>query len=680
MIITLLFGFSSSALAQVGDCYATLINDTLTVANSQIVVQWRWNAGDILLLSANRTAESTTFNWENDSSSLYLSHHPFLNNISIEIDTISTTYANPAHLQVIVLNQHQGLRVKRILRIFPETPAISYDYHLQYEQLSINAPVDSPDRPVDGTEAYFGRGGDQDAHLLHLNLPSPHWRITAVDFKDRTDENNTLIYEQNLIPYRSDHFLNGNLLLATDLESQRAFFVLKEAPSTTSQLNYPAFDFALSKQGIRVPFSGYPIVSTVSGWIKGYTTTVGFSGKEDDIRYTLRTYLKNSTRYTAANEMIMMNTWGDRGRDEKISEAFILQELEAAHRLGITHFQIDDGWQQGLSANSYDSTGALWDAWKPEDWQPHRVRFPNGLAPVVQSAEQKGIQLGLWFHPSNHDHYAKWEQDADVIIKLHQLTGIRYFKIDGLKVSDKLAEVNLLKFFDRVKLQTNGAVFFNLDLTAGVRGGYFVYRNLGNLFLENRYSDWGNYYPYQTLRNLWMLSKYFPPELLQIEFLNNYRNGNKYATNDRFAPSHYSIDYLFAITLAGQPLAWFEATGLPPAAFGVAEQIEKYKKVQADFHAGHIFPIGDEPSGRSWTGFQSARESEGYFLVYREENDEDATDMQVHLPEGTTLELSSILGETNAMKDSVVVGNNRQVRFALPKANTYALYHYRIKE
>ena len=42
--------------------------------------------------------------------------------------------------------------------------------------------------------------------------------------------------------------------------------------------------------------------------------------------------------------MIMLNTWGDRGQDTKISETFALAEVEEAARLGITHFQLDDGW------------------------------------------------------------------------------------------------------------------------------------------------------------------------------------------------------------------------------------------------------------------------------------------------------------------------------------------------
>ena len=106
---------------------------------------------------------------------------------------------------------------------------------------------------------------------------------------------------------------------------------------------------------------------------------------------------------------------------------------------------------------------------------------------------------------------------------------------------------------------------FNLDVTAGRRGGYHYFNEYGNLFLENRYTDWQNYYPYTTLRNLWMLSKYIPSQKLQIEFLNKWRNTEKY-TGDPFGPANYSFEYLFAITMAAQPLAWFEGTGLPEEA------------------------------------------------------------------------------------------------------------------
>ncbi len=89
----------------------------------------------------------------------------------------------------------------------------------------------------------------------------------------------------------------------------------------------------------------------------------------------------------------------------------------------------------------------------------------------------------------------------------------------------------------------------------------------------------------------------------------------KYA-NDPFGPANYSFEYLFAITMAGQPLAWMEGTNLPQEALLLREQVEKYRGFQHDFHQGIILPVGDMPDGRSWTGFQSIREHQGYFNFF----------------------------------------------------------------
>ena len=62
-----------------------------------------------------------------------------------------------------------------------------------------------------------------------------------------------------------------------------------------------------------------------------------------------------------------------------------------------------------------------------------------------------------------------------------------------------------------------------------------------------------------------MLSSYVPTQKIQLEFLNKWRNSDKYG-DDPYAPSNYSFDYVFAITMPCQPLAWFETTGLPKEA------------------------------------------------------------------------------------------------------------------
>ena len=114
------------------------------------------------------------------------------------------------------------------------------------------------------------------------------------------------------------------------------------------------------------------------------------------------------------------------------------------------------------------------------------------------------------FNPSIQNDFADWQKDAQALISLYREYGIKVFKIDGLTIPSKEAETNLHRLFNKVLEETDEEVIFNLDATASRRGGYHMFNEYGNFFLENRYTDWQNYYPYWTLRNLWMLSKYVP--------------------------------------------------------------------------------------------------------------------------------------------------------------------------
>jgi hypothetical protein len=173
-----------------------------------------------------------------------------------------------------------------------------------------------------------------------------------------------------------------------------------------------------------------------------------------------------------------------------------------------------------------------------------------------------------------------------------------------------------------------------------------------------------------------MLSKYVPAEKFQIEFLNKWRNADKY-TNDPFGPDNYSFDYLFAITMAAQPLAWFEGTGLPAEALEVgAPVIKKYREIQTDLHKGSIFPIGDEPSGRSWTGFQSVQEGKGYFIIFREANNDAKCEMKTWLKPDTNVKCTVLIGKGKSF--TAKVGVDGAITFELPEKNSYALYSYSV--
>lgn len=666
-------------------CYSILKNDTLVIGNRVVERKFLWNGGQLITHSVvDKTGCYTLFNQGNTCDFvLNADNKQSARNAQCETIWVESNSIHESYLKTIVTYAIGNVQIRREYRIYEDCPVIACDTYLKgtLHNMSTAQELNDVANRKNIEFAADMESQQKNAVLDQLHVQGRHWQVKAVEFLDVTDWNNTLVVERRFIPYRKRGY-RGNLLFAKNMETDGGFFFLKEAPCSDVQLAYPGADF-ISDFG-RFQVTGLGVTSKdirPDEWVKAYGCVLGiFRGEELEALKALRSYQKKQRMLLPdRDEMVMMNTWGDRSQDTKVNEAFCLRELELAHRLGVTHFQIDDGWQVGKSPNSAVAKGSFKDIWSnPDYWTPDPVKYPRGLTPIVEKGKQLGIEVGIWFNPSIQNDFADWEKDAGALIKLYRDYGIRTFKIDGVNVSSKQAEVNLRKMFDRVLQATNNQAIFNLDVTAGKRGGYFYFNEYGNIFLENRYSDWQNYYPYWTLRNLWMLSKYVPAEKLQIEFLNKWRNVEAYC-GDQFAPSNYSFEYLFAITMAAQPLAWLEASNLPENAYGVQPVMDRYKKISHDFHQGIILPIGEEPSGKSWTGFQSiTSEREGYLLIFREKTLDEKGELATWIPEGANLSLVPVLGVGKDM--NVTVGQGGRIEVTLSQVNSYTLYKYTYKQ
>jgi hypothetical protein len=658
-----------------GECKAELTNDTLTLETGSVFARYLWNGGNPIRISFGDMAEG--------KSIILPDSKPVFGGTgtagSLNVEEIGETAIHPALLRAEVSCMLGDLQVLRVFRLVPGIFAIPCELYLKGKAEELTQPqVNQLEvRNIENEAAV--KLGESDVQVIDRIRPEgPHWKAKAVEFFDVTDRNNTLVQGYSRLLYKAAHQLRGNLLFLENTLTGQRLFILKEAPSSNVQLYYPGYDFTI-RQGELIA-AGIGVASADlkdNEWTKAYNTVLGMSQTQDElgILTALRQY-QMSVRLLkpGRDEMILMNTWGDRSQDRKVGEQFSIAELEAGARLGITHLQLDDGWQTGRSANSAFGGGSFAGIWRTGNyWKPNPERFPNGLGPVVDKGKQLGIEVCLWYNPSPDNSNANWEKDADQLIELYKEHGIRTFKIDGVNLPDKTAEVNFRKMLDKVVAATGGEAVFNLDVTASRRGGYHLFNEYGNLFLENRYTDFSSYYPFWTLRNLWMLSKYVPPQKLQIEFLNKWRNTQNYP-NDPLSPANYSFDYLFAITMMAQPLAWFEGTGLPPEAFAVAPLIKKYREIQTDVHSGIILPIGSEPCGTGWTGFQSIKDESGYLLVFREKNQNPNALIETWLKEGTKIKCVPVLGSGKAF--TVKAGYRGGIRFSLPDANSFALYRY----
>ena len=658
---------------------ATILNGILTMSTGRIERVFDYNNGNPRSVSMTDLSSGKIWDLKNDKPD---ANFPGIAEDAVngeyKIYEVEETTVCEKHLAVQITCDTGTLQICRIYRLFDGSPAIKSEIYLR--GIAIKPWVSGIIRDADKKNI------ENPWQIVGINITAPHiesfkfdllhLKCKAVSFRDITDLRNNLVREESFIPYNSTNRYDGNILLATETLTGSSLFILKESPCSDVQLAHCGADFMVSRSEITTVGIGLNNTDIVENeWRRGYSVVTGVGDSEDDLLVSLRQYQLANRRFDALrDDMVLVNTWGDRGQYSRICEEFIIKEIENCAKLGVSHLQLDDGWQNGQSSNSASAGGSLENIWNERDdyWMPHPDRFPQGLQPAIQFARENGIDLGLWFNPSKDDSYANWHKDAQILIDLHKKYGSRVFKRDGVVMPDAVADINLRNIFNRVVAESNGEVRFNLDVTSGRRWGYHTGTEYGNLFIENRYTDWGNYYPHWTLRNLWQLAKYVPSQLLQMEFLNILRNNDKYNANDPLRPAEIPVTYAFAVTMMAQPLGWFEAQQMGNLITELAPEIKIYRKYQHDIHNGMILPIGNEPDGTQWTGFQSINAGYGYLAVYREYNEKPDFKFKLHAVNGRKIVLKYIMGDG---ADFIAYEN---VVITLPHKFSYALYKYNV--
>lgn len=505
-----------------------------------------------------------------------------------------------------------------------------------------------------------------------FSIPASEGTLSAWEFFTRSDRTNTFV-EEHAAPRG---FEKGNLLLFRGAQG-RGLFVLKESPCFSDQRPEVEGNFHVGETRTEVLGWGFrPEEIPYHESRRTYGSVVGvFQGGQDEGILELKRFQNaRATVDPGRDDMVMANPWGEGNLYELQGEKFVLEELSAAADLGATHYQLDDGWESG---NLVDIAGNAFT--DKTFWTINPGLFPRGFGPAAAEARKLGVEFTLWFCPSSARLYRDHAEQAEVLLGLWKRHGIRRFKIDGMNLRTKECEDNLEALLRGVREASRGAVAFNLDTTADPRPGYFMFQEYGNIFLENRYSlkHAPNYYPWLTLKNLWDLSPFVPSRRLQIEFLNIDKGGEFYDGKDELAPRNYSHEYVAAVTLCANPLAWFapsRAAKKTLARFRTV--IDLHKAHRNGIFSGHVFPVGQRPSGRSWTGFQShdPESGNGYLAVYREYHPEESFAFNLKFVEGRRVRLTS-LSDRSPVVDAEA-GGGRGIAVNLPAVNSWRLYKY----
>ena len=516
--------------------------------------------------------------------------------------------------------------ITRKLRVYPKLAGVI----LEDPSVLDLTGVESPDPKLGefwGKYAKYRRDVLKGADVM--TLAPIHLRVHEFQLQDMTDVHSELLSEREWI-LRETIIRSAPAVAIEDQFSKSgegiAFLRIAPLPNIrpVQVPDYCITDAMKTRSQPMVAMlaNGYPVAE------------VAYSGGEvgrieafRDIQRVLREYRPGR------DGILLSNTWGDANRDVRINADFMMAEVIAGGELGVDVIQIDDGWQKGRSHNSGLIKNRLKEgAWgnfraaDPNFWQPDPARFPNGLKPIVDAAKARGMGFGLWFGPDSTDDCAAWEQDAETLLEFYRTLGVRYFKIDSLKMTRPLAYERELKMFERLLNESKGELTFDLDVTGTApRPGYLGLADIGPLFVENRYWNSFSYWPHLTLRAAWSLAKVIDPVRLRMEFLNPLHCKDIYPTSP-LVPSRYRGDTLFASVMCFSPLGWFEISELSPST--VAEMkplIARWKQERANLHGGLTIPVGEAPDGFAWTGFFTigADGSSAYALCFRELNESE---------------------------------------------------------
>jgi len=84
---------------------------------------------------------------------------------------------------------------------------------------------------------------------------------------------------------------------------------------------------------------------------------------------------------------VILNTWEGIYFDH--DPDYILKMIDRAAELGVERFVLDDGWFKGRNGE-HSSLG---------DWYLDTQKYPQGLTPLIDRVNQRGMEFGIWMEP-----------------------------------------------------------------------------------------------------------------------------------------------------------------------------------------------------------------------------------------------------------------------------------------
>lgn len=153
--------------------------------------------------------------------------------------------------------------------------------------------------------------------------------------------------------------------------------------------------------------------------------------------------------------------------------------LKDTRKLGVDLFLLDDGW----FANKYPRNG---DVAGLGDWQVNKTKLPNGIATLVEEAQNNQVKFGIWIEPEMVNPKSElYEKHPDWVIKQpkreeHYFRNQLVLDLANPKVQDFVFNV-----VDELVTQNPKLAYIKWDCNAVIYNAYSSYlKNQSHFYIE----------------------------------------------------------------------------------------------------------------------------------------------------------------------------------------------------
>jgi len=457
----------------------------------------------------------------------------------------------------------------------------------------------------------------------------------------------------------------NNLLSVEDAHG--GVVLVKESHKTVLHQGHQTGSFQCTAEGIAV--TGWGLApheftnefrSCWANWCLAYT------GGETERQWVVKAF--DRARFPASlpgHRDIVACSWGFATESEakgriKMNGAFernVRPALVACRDMGIETYLIDAGWAEDSLTSSTS---------RPPAFRPNPSTYPHGWSTLRHDSDSLGVRLALWAPVTIPPEDLVWNQKAGKF-SVWKLDYANLTTYEGRATVEKKARDFIRKFDFQLGI--------NWDLTEIYpRYGFYWAREYGVIWLENREpSRHILYTPSVTLRDAWELAKYGNLNKFQLP-IRNVRTVLK--PSDAFL---HNQDYAVAVGMVGIPMFFEKVTDYTPAERqSIRRLLEQYKAERDAWLASYLFPVGDQPSNASITGFQAIHPNgkTGHLLLFRElYATESSKEIKLHQLSNKRLKLTDLRTGTVFYRQTDRLG---QFTISINQPADFSFYRYEL--